>query len=393
MRIQSLAVIASRYPCNLHPTWHVFVRQIAHSFARQGVDVTVINPLAFHRAWLGRDPFKTVEDAGDGATVTVFRPHFFSMSSVQIKGWNSLRLTVRGIHKVSRRVLLRNLPRLPDALYGHFMYPSGAVAVSLGSEFSIPAFPAAGEISLDTVDAIGSRAAGCELSHATAFFANSQHLAGLMEQRLKVGKENVAVFPNGINCRLFFPRDRASMRRQYQLPEDHFIVGFTGSFEPRKGARRVADAIRGLEGVSGVFIGAGNEPPEGENIAFCQRVPHAQVPEVLSACDMFALPTTDEGCCNAIVEAMACGLPVVSSTGAFNDEILNGDVSIRVDSMDVGALRQAIIRLKEDAARRKNMADAALKWSANFDIDQRARKMLRFMESKMLAVRPTRREG
>ena len=49
--IQSLAIIAYRYPCNLYPVWHVFVRQIAHSFARQGVEVTVITPLAIHRAW------------------------------------------------------------------------------------------------------------------------------------------------------------------------------------------------------------------------------------------------------------------------------------------------------------------------------------------------------
>jgi len=80
---------------------------------------------------------------------------------------------------------------------------------------------------------------------------------------------------------------------------------------------------------------------------------------------------------------------VISSTGAFNDEILNEHVSIRVDSMDVGALRRAIILLKGDAALRQSMADAALKWSDNFDIDQRAKNILRFMESKILEARPT----
>jgi teichuronic acid biosynthesis glycosyltransferase TuaC len=383
MSVRSLAIVATRYPCNRHPTWHVFVRQIAHSFARQGVEVSVISPISLHRAWLGGDACHTIEDAGDGATVSVFRPRFVSMSCFGLGRWNSFRLTVKGIQRAVKRVLCKQMTRRPDALYGHFMYPAGAVAVSLGTELSIPAFPAAGEISLDTVEHIGRGEAGCELSKASAFIANSTHLARLMEQRLKLGRERIAVFPNGINRRIFFPRERAVMRRQYGLPEDQLLIAFTGSFEPRKGARRVAEAIRGIDGVSGVFIGAGDEPPEGKNIVFCQRVPHQQVPELLSACDVFVLPTTDEGCCNAIVEAMACGLPVISSTGSFNDEILNEDVSIRIDSLDVDALRLAISRLKNDAVLRQRMASAALQWSAHFDIDERARKILSFMESEI----------
>jgi len=204
-----------------------------------------------------------------------------------------------------------------------------------------------------------------------------------MQERLSLSPGRIGVFPNGFNRRVFFPRDRAAMRRQYGLPLDRLLIAFTGSFEPRKGARRVAEAIRGMDDVAGVFIGGGDEPPEGDNVVFCKRVPLQQVPELLSACDAFVLPTTDEGCCNAIVEAMACGLPVISSTGEFNDEILNEHVALRVDAMDVNALREAIVSLKEDAALRQRMADAALKWSLQFDIDERARKILRFMESKI----------
>jgi glycosyltransferase involved in cell wall biosynthesis len=204
-----------------------------------------------------------------------------------------------------------------------------------------------------------------------------------MQERLSLSAERIGVFPNGFNRRVFFPRERAAMRRQYGLPEDRFLIAFTGSFEPRKGARRVAEAIRGMGDVAGVFIGGGDEPPGGDNVVFCQRVPHLQVPELLSACDAFVLPTTDEGCCNAIVEAMACGLPVISSTGEFNDEILNEHVALRVEALDVSALRAAIVCLKEDAALRQRMAVAALKWSENFDIDQRAKNILRFMEANM----------
>jgi glycosyltransferase involved in cell wall biosynthesis len=271
------------------------------------------------------------------------------------------------------------MPKRPDALYGHFMYPAGAVAVSLGTEMAIPSFPAAGEISLDTVDRIGKEQAQRELRRATAFIANSNHLAGLMYRDLGLAANRVGVFANGVNRRIFFPRNRSAMRRKYGLPPGLFLVCFVGNFQPRKGPRRVAEAIRNIDGVAGVFVGDGREPPEGENVLLSRRVPHEQVPEILSACDVFALPTADEGCCNAIVEAMACALPVVSSTGPFNDEILNAEVAIRLDPLDVSAIRAAIVRLRDNPGTRDAMSRAALDWSAGFDIDRRAKRILEFM--------------
>ncbi|MGI6241173.1 MAG: glycosyltransferase [Candidatus Omnitrophota bacterium] len=383
MNIKSLVIIAARYPCNQYPIWHVFVRQIAHSFARQGVKVTVISPLSIHRALVGRDPFRITEDAGEGVTITVFRPKFFSMSNYKIGPWNSFELTVSGIHRAAKRVLCEHMKTLPDAIYGHFMYPAGAVAVRLGAEFGIPAFPAAGEISLDTVFKIGVEKARKELSSATAFIANSSHLAGLMKRTLGIETHRIKVLPNGFNRRIFFPREKAAMRQKYSFPTDRFLVAFVGSFEKRKGPRRVARAIQNITGVSGVFVGGGNEVPQGDNVLFCRRVPHEQVPEILSACDLFVLPTTDEGCCNAIVEAMACGLPVISSTGAFNDEILNPEVSIRINPLDISAIHEAIIYLRDNPETRGTMSRAALAWSMQFDSDQRAQRILQFMTNRI----------
>lgn len=381
--MKSLVVIPSRYPCRAHPTWHVFVRQIAHSFARQGVAVTVVSPLPFHRAWRGGDPYRAEEDAGDGARVTVFRPRILSWSSLRIGRWNTFGLTVGTMTRAVRRVIRREMPALPDALYGHFMYPAGAVAVRLGTDLGVPAFPAAGEISLDTIDALGPERARRDLVSACAFVANSEHLAGLMRDRLALGADRIGVFPNGIDRRIFRPLDRAGMRQRFGLPADRTLVGFVGGFEPRKGARRVAAAIEGLDGVAGVYVGSGDEAPTGGQVAFCGRLPHGDIPAILSACDMFALPTSDEGCCNAILEALACGLPVISSTGAFNDEILTPAVSIRVEAMDVAALRAAILRLRDDRPGRTAMGAAALDWSERFDIDGRAQRMLAFMRAHM----------
>ena len=107
---------------------------------------------------------------------------------------------------------------------------------------------------------------------------------------------------------------------------------------------------------------------------------------MLSACDVFALPTLIEGSCNALVEAMACGLPIVSSAGEFNDDVLDDGMSIRIDPLDVPAIRQAIVRLRDDAPLRARMAAAALQRARLFDIDARARRILAFMAERKEAA-------
>ena len=80
--------------------------------------------------------------------------------------------------------------------------------------------------------------------------------------------------------------------------------------------------------------------------------------------------------------AMACGLPVVASAGDFNDDILNADVSLRIDPLDVDAIRAAIATLRDDPDRRKRMGQVAQAWSLNFDVEQRAQRMLAFMAAR-----------
>lgn len=381
-----LVVVAANYPSPAQPTYGTFVREFAHAVARQGVVCTVVQPVAVHRAWRDRSHvFRSREDAGDGMVVDVFRPQFLSLSSraafVRLGPLSPSRFTLDRFAGAVRRVF-RSQNIRPDALYGHFLYLAGAAATRVGDEMGIPAFPCVGEGELWTVREFGTTHARKTLAPASGFLANSSALRQTLTEELGLEAERIGVFPNGVDLSKFAPLDRPAARRHFGLPLDAFLVASAGNFLAKKGISRVGKAIEGLVGVAGVFAGSGPVPPATSNMALCRRVSHEEMPMLLSACDVFVLPTVIEGSCNTLVEAMACGLPVISSAGAFNDDLLTDDMSIRIDPLDVAAIRAAIVRLRDDPALRHQMAAMAAKRSRNFDVNFRVRRMLAFMHER-----------
>ncbi len=351
--------------------------------ARQGLKITVIAPLTLHMAWRGKDPFYKTELTGGCLDIDLFRPRFLSVSNKQIFLWNTALIGFQSFCRAVGRVLKDRIVPRPNALYGHFLYLGGAAATRFGVAMGIPSFTMVGEGQLCSVKSFGFDRARRHFSHTTGFMPNSSCLARLLVDQLGVSKEQIGVFPNGINHRVFFPRDKFAMRSALGLPHDRFLVICVGHQDLQKGPVRVGEAIAGLEGVNGVFLGSGPNPPVAENIIYNDQVPHERIPEWLSAADAFVLPSTYEGSCNAALEAMSCGLPIVASRGDFNDDILNDLVSIRVDPLDVSAIRSAIIYLRDYPERRMQMGCAALKWSAKFDTDLRTQRMLEFMSERI----------
>ena len=387
MAISQLSVITYGYPSPARPTLYPFVRQFAHALVQQGVRCTVIHPVAVYKALNRRGfPFRTIELVGNDRTVEVLRPAFLSLSSRQsFARFNRLNPGLITLWSFTHAVknTLRTMAIRPDALYGHFLYLAGAAAVKAGEKFEIPAFPCVGEGEFWTVAEFGKARSKQDLKGAKGFLSNSNLLKRMLHDEIEVPLKKIGVFPNGVDKELFFPRNRELMRNKYILASELCLVAFVGNYSFKKGPVRVAEAISGMKGVGGIFMGYGPCQPKGENIVFNKRVQHYMVPELLSAADIFVLPTLVEGSSNAIVEAMACGLPIVSSKGEFNDDLLTGDMSIRVDPLDVCEIRNAIRTLCDDPALRARMSEAALQRARQFDINTRARRILKFMTEKI----------
>lgn len=113
-----------------------------------------------------------------------------------------------------------------------------------------------------------------------------------------------------VNEDVFRAGDNKICRRKLGINDEDFVIIYVGAFIERKGNKRVDEAVADLSNVKTIYIGSGEFTPRS-NCVFCGTVEHDLVPTYLSAADIFVLPTTGEGCCNAIVEAICCGLPMI----------------------------------------------------------------------------------
>lgn len=151
---------------------------------------------------------------------------------------------------------------------------------------------------------------------------------------------------------------------------------------------RVSEAIKRLDddSIKSVFIGGQVEgkklDPDCKGIIFKGTLKHNQIPEYLSAADVFVLPTLAEGCSNSIVEALSCGLPIISSNLLFNHDILNSKNSIMIDPTSIDDIMSAIMKIKNNTKLANALRTGAIETAKALTIENRVKAITDFINSK-----------
>lgn len=372
----NICIITPRYPTSLDPTAMPFVQQLAWALTDLGNTCTVICPQNFSKK-LNRE---YVEKTPRGGDVKVYLPNTLHLGQQKVLGFNTALLTTHFFWKAAKQVV-EKLPK-QDVVYGHFITPSGITAARLHREFGIPAFLGYGESSSWSIEHYGADKVRKELFEDLAgVVAVSSKNAEVLRQFDTVPEESVKVFPNGFDDTIFYPRDKKEAREKLGLPQDVFIVSFVGHFIARKGIDKLIPAVE-QAGVKVICAGKGPIDPSGESCLFANTIGHEELPWFYSASDVFVLPTLNEGCCNAIVEALACGLPIVSSDLPFNYDILDETNALLVDPADVKALTDSICKLRDDPALRQKLSQGSLARAKTLTLQQRAKNIQQFFADR-----------
>ena len=182
----------------------------------------------------------------------------------------------------------------------------------------------------------------------------------------------VTSVPTGIDLGRFCPGDRHAARAFLGIPPDDFLIGIVATLRSWKGHRYLVDAFAALGDVGSrlAIIGDG---PGAENLhrqiaalGIKDRVlmPGNQIDVVpwLRSMDIFALPSyANEGVPQAVMQAQACGIPVISTAvGSIGEIVAHNATGLLVAPQDSDSLRTAIARLKGDAELRARLGAAAL---------------------------------
>ena len=266
--------------------------------------------------------------------------------------------------------------RRPDWILAHFTLPGGEVARRWAGRFGIPYavvlhgadVPDSQKGRFGAVYPLIKPLVRRVWRQAARVIAVSD---GLRELALRTWPEGrIEVVPNGVDIERFRPAEMPTVRDGGTL-----VVVAVARLVEIKGLQHLSAAVARIPADMRSQIRlrlCGTGPYEGElrrqvreagldaQVEFAGLVPYERIPEEFQGADMFALPSLQEGLPLSLLEAMACGLPVMASrVGGVPAVICDGENGFLIPAGDVEKVSKAIVQLASDSILRARVSKAA----------------------------------
>lgn len=220
--------------------------------------------------------------------------------------------------------------------------------------------------------------------NARAFVAVSADLAEFIAGTLGVARSRVHILRNGIDPSVFEcdARARVDVRAELSIGPTQPLLLACGELTPVKGHEYLLRALQQLakEGSNAVVVLAGDGPLRADLEAFARSLDisarvrflgfRTDVPALLSAADIFVMPSLSEGLPLALLEAMSVGVPVVATAvGGVPEVIRTGVTGWLAPASDADALARALLEvLQNPGARERVIKDARLLCRTQYDL-------------------------
>jgi glycosyltransferase involved in cell wall biosynthesis len=338
-----------------------------------------------------------IETRGPGGAETVFAQlathawtlPFRNLAAIPDPGWVADTLTSAGLTPL-HVAISRTRPRLDFGLYANLvrlirehdvdLVQSHALGMSVYACLAGLRTRTAvvctlhGEVDLGRQDRRRAIKLGILRLGASKIVLVSNHLRDQLLRESRIPARLTAVAPNGVDCDLHSGGPDATLRAEFGISGDAFLVGAVGNVRPPKAydnlLRAAAIAVRRNPNLRFVVVGEGSgalleellrlraELGLQDIVHFAGFRPDVTVP--LRNFNAFVLASRSEGFSIATVQAMASGLPVVATKSGGPEEIITDGVDgLLVPRDDPASLAAAMLRLVGDEALRRSLGSAA----------------------------------
>jgi teichuronic acid biosynthesis glycosyltransferase TuaC len=379
-------VFSSLFPNATSPHAGAFIRERLFRVGKH-VPIVVVAPQAWSPFdWLIRFFRKSFRpqvarfEVMDG--VEIHRPRVFSVPGI-LKGCDG-ELMARGARTLVTKLVHEKQINLIDA---HFLYPDGFAASELARALHLPlVVTVRGSKDQRLIGSANEPKLKLTLERAAQIISVSRALQIDVVEKLIGVSEKSALVGNGVDLNKFERQERAAARARLNIPLDAQVIVSVGGLVEGKGFHRIIPLLPALQKQFPhlVFLIVGGGASHGDMSAqlkaltqtcgaesyvrFCGSQLPSELKWFYSAADVFALATKYEGWANVFLEAMACGLPVVSTQVGGNAEVVpNAEVGTLVPFFDADAFQTALA----DALNKKWDRDQIVAYATSNGWDRR----------------------
>jgi len=389
--MRHVLVLSTLWPNPATPRSGPFVARSFEALAKRGDwRVTVINPLGITPIALGQyRELSAVEELSRENGIEIHRPRFTRIPKME--GRRNAAAIARAAMPLAERIHAENPVDLVDA---QLFYPDGPAAARIAGALNLPLSVKArgsdlsywGESDLAREQMLEAARQADGLLAVSAALKRDMAASGMDANKIKVHY-------TGLDRDRFRPLDHTRLRAQlgaefgFEMPDNAPLLVCVGALNERKGQHIALDALTDVPGAHLVLVGRGEQEEQlrgqtralglSDRVHFVGQLDHDVLPLMLSAADAMVLPSASEGLANSLVEALACGTPVVTCNVGGAREVVTGDLAGRLVTRDPKAVAEGINAVLNDPPPPRAVADLV----EGFSWDENAARLAEYYET------------
>lgn len=367
----SVLSFTTLFPSAARPNHGIFVEnRLRHLLSAGRTECRIVAPVPWfpwkaprfgQYAAMARTPLRETRHGTD-----VLHPRYLAIPRVGMTAapWLLFAGAFRTVWRLRHRI---------DLIDAHYFYPDGVAAVLLGRVLCKPVVITArgSDINLIPEHALPRHIIRWAAGRAAGIIAVSQALKKAMVE-MGIPSEKIVVLRNGVDLEMFRPGDRKQARSGLGVTGK--VLLSVGHLVEAKGHELAIAAISKLRNCTLVIAGAGPERSRLEALAaslgvadcirFLGPVPHSNLRQVYVAADALVLASIREGWPNVLLEAMACGTPVIASpVGGIPEIVCAPEAGVLMLERSAAGIAEAVERLFSRLPRREDTRAYAEKFS------------------------------